>query len=429
MQVVVFLALISPLGWGAPVALQDLLRIAETQQVDWRQASANLSKAKEGLTLRRSKFLPSLGLASSFNYDNQTTIVDNENVTSSAFLQSTWSLYDNGTSFRNYRISALELKKAEADQTVARDKVSFEILSRYTQHLLVRRQREITERKLLMLQNQYRTTERQFRQGLKTVRDYQRLQTDLERARLSLLRLDDQTRDTFEELQRYLGRPDLLSSPEQLAIVKAADLLSLFLQKTSNFAFAAEQVPEVKSAGYTAETLKIKVREAAAPLWPTVNLSASAGYGSDGFTQPGERWQDNERFFTNGQLKLAWTLFDWGGNHSQYRAAIIDESLADLNFRQAKVNAQTNFSRELRQAERQKKSLLVTRSIFEIERKTYLNIESEYRDGRAAYLDLINSLDRQAQAEIDLEQETTSYALVLAESLKLMGGLYESLAK
>jgi outer membrane protein TolC len=410
---------------GADVLkLPDLIRGAQERQLQWRTAETARRKAEESVTVGRAKFLPDLALKSTYSYDWQQGAQDDETVGSTAAILSSWSIFDNGTSLRDYSISKLELAKSKFDERAARDDVTFEILSRYSRHLLLRRQKDITERKLAMLQTQYRTTERQFRQGLKTRRDYQRLQAELERARLNLLRLNDQVNDSFLELVRYVGRPDLISRMSDLEIVKSEGLLSS-LQKTAKQSMNFSQAPQVESAKAQLEVARIRAREARAPLWPMINLAAELGYGSSDFAGTGQRWSDQERVFGSAQVQLHWTIFDWGGRSSGYRKAILDENLAEVSFDQTVLNVRAAFETQVRQSERQKKTTDVVRELFAVERKTFLDIQNEYREGRASYLDLITSLDRQAQAEI--EQEVNAYLLVLADTLKLSGNLYDAI--
>jgi outer membrane protein TolC len=424
--IMILVAYVTP-SFSATVGLRDLIQAAQSSQVDWLQAETNFFKAKEGVTIQRSKFLPDLGLSSTYSYSFQENIPDQEAVASSAAITSSWSLWDNGATWRAYKIQLLKLEKASVDQIAARDKMTFEILTKYSQHILARRQREIAERKLKLLQVQFKITERQYRQGLKPISDYQRLQTEVDRARLELSRLEDTTKDTFEELQRYAGKRELIPATDALEIVKGEELLDIFLAQVKTKTFNVDQSTDVRSAQLDVEIEKLNTQGSRAALWPGIDLSAKAGYGSNNFAEHGQRWSDYDRFFSTAQGKLSWTLFNWGGNTSDFRSHILEERMIELKHRQAMLNAETNFSKQFRQATRQEKSLLISRTIFEIERKTYINIESAYRDGHAQYLDLIKSLDSQAQAELDLEQSINSYALILAESLKLTGGLYAAL--
>lgn len=415
----------SPLSNAASLRLAELVREAHLNQLQMKSAQASRLKAEESVIRERSSLLPDLGLRSSYSYDWQRGFQDQDSVGSSAAVLSTWSIFDNGKSLRNFEISKLESRKQQFDERTVREEVTYGLLRRYAQHLLVRRQREITELKLNMLQNQYRNTQRQYRQGLKTRRDYQRLQAELERSRLNLLRYADQVQDTFIELVRYLGRPELTRNLGDLEILRSESLLNS-LQKKSTREFDVKDAPEVRSAELQVEIQKVQSRQSRAPLWPEVNLSARLGYGSDNFARTDQRWSDQERTFSGAEVQLNWTLFDWGGRSSVYRSALIDERLAEQVYHQAVLNARAALATQTRQSDRQKKTLEVVRQIFSIERKTFLDIENEYRDGRASYLDLITSLDRQAQAETELEQEINAYLLILAENLKLSGDLYDA---
>jgi outer membrane protein TolC len=414
-------------AWAAPQKLSTLVQMAEPRQLEWQEAITARKKAEENIYVQRSKFLPDLSLNSSYDYDWQKQSRNQESVGSSASILSSWSIYDNGTSLREYEIGKLELLRAREDEHAAREEAAYGILTRYAQYLLTRREHEINERKLGMLRNQYRLVERQFRQGQKTRRDYQRLQAELERAQLNLMRLSDGINDSFQELVRFVGDPSLLPSIETLELMKTDNLLAALLKKAGSTA-PDERAPTVKSAKANLDIQKVRVREARTGLWPQINLNAEAGYGSDGFARTGERWSDNERVFAAAGVQFKWTLFDWWGKPATYHSALFDSKFAEQSYDQALLNLRTDFEKQRRQIERQRRSLQVVRDIFAIERKTYSDIEDEYRDGRASYLDLITSLDRQAQAETDLEQEINQYILVLAQTMKLSGDLYAAIA-
>lgn len=410
-------------------SLSDLLVQARDHQLEWQTAIANTKKAEDSVTIQRSQFLPDFGLQSSYSYDWQPAVRDQESTGSRAALISNWQLYDNGTSFRKYRIKKIELERAQLQEIVTREQVSYEILSRYILHQQARRLRDIAAQKLNLLQGQYRVTERMYKQGLKTRRDYQRLYTEVERTKLSLSRQEDETQNTFEELQRYLGQPSFIQKSEDLKFVSGESLLNSLIKRMDRFRFTQDQVPVVRISSLNIEVQKLLKTEAQATLWPEINLSASAGYGSDQFIRTNENWNDRERLFTGAQLQFNWKLFEWGARSSSYRSATLDQQIADSTFHQERLNAQASFTKRQRQATRQASNLKVVRDIFNIEKKTFVDIQAEYRNGNANYLDLITSLDRQSQAETDLELEVNNYLLVLAELLQQSGSLYETITK
>lgn len=415
-------------AWSA-VTLGQLVQDAQENQTDWQRAQVESKKAEGNVTLERSKFLPDLSLRSSYGYDWQQTAEDVENVNSSAALVTNWSLYDNGTSFRNFKIRTLERTKGRVNELKTRDDVSYEILTRYIQHSFSRRQRDITKQKLSLLEIQHRTTERQFRQGMKTRRDYQRLQSEVARAKLNLMRLEDQTRDSFEEFIRYLGNPSSLTNEDQLTISNSETLVESLKKRMTSFQFTESSTLAAQIARLDLDIQKIKTRELHSTLWPQLSLQTEAGYGSDNFARSSQSWSDQERFFAGAQAKLTWSLFDWRGRASQYRNAILDEKLSELRYKQSVLDNKIAFQKNDRQVVRQEQSLKVMRNIYDIERRTYIDIENEYREGKATYLDLITSLDRQTQAQIDLEQELNSYLLVLADILRNSGELYAEATK
>lgn len=411
---------------ASPMGLKEIIGHSRQSQVDWQKAVIELKKAEESVTHGRSKFLPDLALSSRLSRDWQSEAMETEKTGSNASVLSSWSIYDNGTSFRNYRMRLLEFNKAKAQERVVRENVSFEILSRYLNHFFVRRKKEINEQKLGLLKNHHRIIERQFRQGLKTRTDYKRLEGELERAKLNLMRLEDQVTDSFEEIRRFAGDSLRLDSFQQLKTLEPQDFLDKLLKRDRAAEFNARQAPAALVSAQEIEINKIKTRETNASLWPRLNLSAEVGYGSQNFVDSKTNWNDGERVFGLAQLQLTWTLWDWGGRPSLHRQAILDERYSETSYNQNLLDLKTKYSRLQRQSERQAITVKVTRDIYTIEAKTFQDIESEYRQGRATYLDLITSLDRRIQTQLELEEELNSYLLSTAEKLQIRGKLYEA---
>ncbi|MGE0764396.1 MAG: TolC family protein [Bdellovibrionales bacterium] len=417
-------------AWAATdglVGMRSLLSWAKESQVDWREATYAREKAGMSVTSARSVFLPDLGLRSTYTYDWQLDDAKSDSVSSEAMIVSTWSLYDNGTSFRTFRIRNLELEKAKLQETTAHNSVSYEVFDRYLRHLLARRQKEITTGKLNLLVGQYRLTQQQYRQGLKTRRDYQRLESETERARLNLLRQENSEKDSFDELKRYLGVSGAaLTSMEKLKIVPVASFLPAMQRMRDFNKIKKDQVLTVRTAELDKDVRRLQSLQADTPLWPMVDLNGQVGYGSQSFAGFGESWRDQDRFYGQGLVQFSWNLWDWGGRRSTARAAQLDERLSHLRFDQSRLNADAEFERLLRDYLRLEKSLAVVRKVHSIELSTFRDIEVEYREGRASYLDLITSLDRRSQAELDVEQETVAMLLNMSQLLRMTGDLYEA---
>src|SRR5690606_38686344 len=98
-------------------------------------------------------------------------------------------------------------------------------------------------------------------------------------------------------------------------------------------------------------------------------------------------------------------------------------------YRQTLLNLRTQIADYENDISRQKKTIELLSEILNVEEKTYQDIENEYREGRATYLDLVTSLDRRNQIRLDLVEETRSYLLSVAELMKLSGNLYDAVSK
>lgn len=422
------LALMGPLSPYVSAAKSDafsaIIRRAAETQIDWLAAKTELEKARLQENVTRSSFLPDLRLESSFSYDYQTSARNQESVGSRAGIESKWTIYDNGASWREFKIKKLNTQLAKIQEQSVRDRVVFESLNRFSSAWIARRRREITERRLALLNSQFSLTETQFRQGLKARRDFQRLKSETQRARLDLERQSNLEKDTLEELQRFLGLRDALSW----------GALGEFSAEQTLTQLRAPQLPKdqgkalgVLSAQVQTEISQITLNQTKATLWPELSFGVGAAYGSDDFTSRGTSWSDQERFSTQANIGLSWMLWDWMGRRSSNQQNVLGLKLSHKKMDQSQIDFLNSLGKLERERLRLEKSVGLVRDIYNIELSTFKDIESEYREGRASYLDLISSLDRRTQAELDLEQETQRAILNLAEYYQLSGDLYATI--
>lgn len=404
----------------SPRALPDLIRLAEQSQVDLARVRFSTEQARLEVVSGRSALLPDLKLESSLGRDYQTSTRGQDSTSSSAAIRSRWSLYDNGVSWTNYQIDRLQADLARAKEQKVRDEIVLNILNRYSAAWVARRQKEITTQRLKLLQAQHLITERQFRQGLKARGDYQRLQSELQRAKLSLERQTNDEIGRLEELGRYLGF-SLALGWDQLSPFPARDLLKRFSTPPLPRADAALSVVLAsKEVEISQSQTKLTHRQ----LWPELSLSLSAGYGSDDFVNSSQSWSAQERWSADGRLELDWTLWDWQSRRSQHQKTELSSQLSQRQLEQAQLDHQTTLARLQREKRRLAESIQLVQEIYQIELKTFRDIEAEYREGKASYLDLISSLDRRTQAELDFEEESNAAVLNAAEILHLYGELY-----
>lgn len=400
--------------------LAGLIQLAEHGQVDLVAARVSTEQARLETVSGRSALLPDLKLESSLGRDYQTSARDQESTSSAAALRSRWSVYDNGVSWTNYHIDRLQADLARTKELKTRDEIVLNILNRYSSAWIARRRKEITIQRLKLLQAQHLITERQFRQGLKARGDYQRLQSELQRAKLSLERQGNEELGRLEELGRFLGFSTAINW-SQLTAFPAIELLKRFSTAT---------IPPPDSAlsvVLASKDVEIKVSQARLThrqLWPELSVSLSAAYGSNDFVRSDQTWSDQERWSADGRLELDWTLWDWQDRRSQHQKTELENQLSRRRLEQANLDHQTTLSRLQREKRRLNESIQLVQEIYQIELKTFRDIEGEYREGKASYLDLISSLDRRTQAELDFEEESSLAVLNAAEILHLFGELY-----
>jgi len=185
---------------------------------------------------------------------------------------------------------------------------------------------------------------------------------------------------------------------------------------------------EIKILSLSLEQAKILLNESQWSLWPKAKISTRFGYGADSFLGPAsKRWSEQDKFNANIRLDLTWTLWNWGANYSALAHQRIETDYKNQQKQHAVFELKMNFETIQNKITRQKQVITVQEKLKNLERQTYLDIEREYREGKATYLDLINSLDRSVQSELDFENEVYEHFSTISELHSMKGTLYENI--
>jgi len=405
---------------------------AEVSNLELFEAGLNREKADSSYVSARSNLLPSLvfqsNVARSF-ISPEAPLTGFSGWTSNAALVLSQSLYSNGTHWRNLEKASLERSLRETDFRLAQESLAYEVLAAYADCSLFERRIVASQRKVQLLEAQFDLVKRQFRQGLKTQRDYQILEAELERSRLSLSETIYQKDNSFRTLEKLVGLEAGTLSQNGIALWTG----ELVVSKKTWFHGTREFDPEresfdLKLLSISQELRKTELEESRRLYWPQLNLNAALSYGSNSWMGPSANaWADRDALETSIGLSLKWVLWDWGATSSTVQKSKADVLIAERRSFQKRIELEQDFAAVVQNIERQKKLLEVQQKIRGLERKSFVDIEKEYREGRSSYLDLLTGLDRDIQAELSFESEAFSYLKSVSLLKKYKGTLYESI--
>jgi outer membrane protein TolC len=352
-------------------------------------------------------------------------------VTSQAGIFLRQPIYANGSRLRALKIAGRERERLELLEKQALENLSLELLRAFVSASSLARSKAATERRRSLLETQFDLMSRQYRQGLKTRRDFQRLETERERVQLQILRSAENLNEAFQAIEVLVGDPTLELGEANLKLLRAEDLTTRgsWPNTPSSFDPSKENL-ELRSLALAVEIAELQVAEARREYWPQLFADATLTYGSSGFLgRDRQSWGAQDDFRSFAGLTLKWTLWDWGATQSRVGKARLESAAESRRESQRVLALENSFSRLLAKAQRQERAVTVQRKIRDMENEIFVDMNKEYREGRAGYLDLITTLDRSVQADLDYENEAFDAFSATAELLSLKGALHEAILK
>ncbi len=217
--------------------------------------------------------------------------------------------------------AALQRKKA-AGMTLwqARQTIVYDITQAYYQVLLNRELLRIAEENLSASKELLQLTRRQYEIGLKPVTDYYQQEAETASSELSVIKAENNLRQSRIELQRRL-RTD---PTENIAIADidtaALDSLPEKANPDSLIGQALTNRKDLESASATAEAARWEITRSRAPRYPSLDLSFNLGTDGYGYyryngsdlsnTLPTLSDQLSDQISYTVALSLNWSIFD-----------------------------------------------------------------------------------------------------------------------
>jgi outer membrane protein len=337
-----------------------------------------------------SVFLPQLDIGSTHGIrDRDPTLGVNRHV-SELGLSLTETLYDNGISFLNYDSAKITKQIAELDYAKERDRLALDISAQFLQYSLVTRLLEVQKTQYDIINKQFNTISSQYKQGVKTRRDYLRFKSELRRSEIQLQNAQTRVMNTRADLIKLIASTEDVSTtdfqfePEPVVV--------------SSVKFVPKEKPAVENhwifrvAKMRSEIFDNDISVARRSYYPNIFLTGGATYGSANYWKTGSDFKDNDFTSWNALLTVNFNLWDWGIRNRNISIAK-DRKIqreknieADLNeFVAANEKLMANMSLS-------NSNFLIAQELLTIETDTYAFLESEYRNGRVSYLDLIIGL-------------------------------------
>lgn len=372
-----------------------------------------------------SALLPSLDFNTTYGLRDSRPSIYRNIYGSELNLQLTENLYDNGVSLTKFQSAKIQKDIADLNFRNERDKIVLEVGAEYMRYSLAKSLAEVQEQQFNIINKQYKAVSNQYQQGVKTRRDYLRFKTELRRAEIDLQTSQTNMEKSRVELMRLLGF-------EMNGKTEPFEFVPIEIQLTAVAAIPTAAPDLSQHFQYRIADLQKKIYEndvyiVKRAYWPELSLTAGASYHTGDYLGSNIGLADNETTSWNALLTLKFNLWDWGVRRRNISIAEVRKSQAE-NTIAVGLNAFSSDGKKLMlDLQQSSKNFSLARELLDLETTTYNSLDSEYRNGRVSYLDIIVALRDLLSAKV---QMYTSYYDLRGQLLKYRyqeGKLYESI--
>jgi outer membrane protein len=402
-------------------SLAKLIELAEQNSPTIVKSRLALDQARLELKTARMQFLPTLDFEGSAGplVKNPDSDHRPSNTTSSASLVLKESFYDNGASITKYKKAARAMEREFLEYQLERDKQLLDLTNTYYDWSSSWQDRQISDSKRDLLKRQFNVLEAQYKQGLKTKRDVLRIETEVRKLQIDLLKRDNDLELTLQRLAALAGvtREDLKTA----GISSEEAKLDAPIPSGPWPPLNAREHRRVKTYALQGEEAELDTRLVERKYWPELALT---GKITNSYANFHNEYYDHHpdvkgtRYWeVSGLVTLTYNLWDWGTRSRALQISRIKEGEVQADTKKKTMDLDTEIREVWLRLKEFSESVKMTKELLTIEQQSYNILEAEYRNGRATYLDLITNLNSLIEARskfastfFALKKQQASYA-------------------
>jgi outer membrane protein len=428
--------LLSKQAWCIPFNLRQTVEYATQHSPSVVSAKATLLITELQYKTQVGKMLPSLDFSATHGLQNNIPInignglysLNSAAPWSSALnLGVTETLYDNGNTLTQASIARLNQELASQNYRKTRETVTLDVSNEFYQLSLaiilleVRKQQEVTVRR------QFQTLTHQYQQGLKTKTDYLRLKTQVQRAELQRISAENDIQLSYTVLRKLLAvglhNPTLFEF-EPLRVQKAEKLEALLPSDKPSI----DEFYDSKTFAIQNEINGKHVYLTERNYWPQVFITGGIAYSNFAYLNSGLPFNNGSQLTWNALLTFQYNIWDWGIRKRNVEVAQLNRDIQENTLTQNLLEVDAAINSLMLSIYRIQKSLILNQELLTSEEQTYHTLETQYREGKVTYLDLITGLNSLLDAKI---QFYSTYFEALRNKAKhsyYKGKLYETIS-
>lgn len=409
--------MVSGLTQAAPTPLEDLIRIAVENSPTLRQARLKKEAAVLKEANAHSALLPSLDVSVGVGLINQSPAGGADPWQSSLGMTLTENLYDNGTSLTRIESAKLQEALSELDWQRARDQLTLDVIQTFNQLSLQTLLLAVSNEQFETLKKQFEIVSTQYRQGLKTRKDFLRLNSQMQRTKMDVLSAETSVTKARNDLARIL------------AIPLSAEIQPIPAAKPAQFAGPTpplEKTFEARMAVLQNQINDLEVKLEQRKNRPQLNLTAGLNYSNTNYLGSAQSFTATQGVNGNLLLGLNYNILDWGVRSRNVAVARASADLEAARQQDTLLSLQSSILSLMKYVAQMRLSAKTSQELLALETETYTVIRRDYADGAVSYLDLVTSLNNLLSARV--QALTTAFTLsdLEAKTLYYGGNLYET---
>lgn len=409
---------------AAPLALIDLVRLAVEHSPDFQSFVQEVKIREADRSNAIAGFLPSVDLVSTQGFQSSDGSGKSAGLGSELSIALKQTVFDGGNSILSYRNAHLQKQMAELSLQNARDLLTLSVCQAVSDFSLNAILLQVQREQFELVEKQSKTIESQYRSGVRTRKDFLRFNTETKRTAIDLRNSENSLEKNRIEVERLTGfsAPGLTSKEIQPLPIDD-EIFSHVPMETPNLSTH----PRTRLVALQSDVLSNNITRAHLDFWPKLSIGAAgASVEND--------WMGSGRGFgqTNGTTwsvlaKLEWNLMDWGIRRRNISIAEATKLKTEALLQQSLLQFRAQNETLMVSIAQTHQNLKLAHELLGLETEAYMLLQSEYRNGKVSYLDLIVGLRDLLGSKVRYYTAYFELKRLLFQYRYHQGRLYESL--
>jgi NodT family efflux transporter outer membrane factor (OMF) lipoprotein len=375
--------------------LTKLIEAALAESPDIHAAQARLKESRAGLRGQKANELPKLSPSGAYlhaHLPSSTLGLSSADVYNVGF-DATWEVDMFGGTRRAIEAASAEAEAVDADLADTHVQLSAEVAQAYVD-LRDQQQRLVLIRQSAELEEQILTlTEQRRAQGVASDLDVERIRTQVENTRQSIIPLDAQITESLDQLAVLTGKePGALDA--ELATATPLPTLPTTVA-VGDPAALLKQRPDIRAAEWRLVSSNAQVGEHEADWFPKLTLLGDLGFNA---TTPGHLLRSSNFLWVGAPL-LQWNGLDFGRTKAKVDQAKAGFEETEAKYASTVLGALRDANVALSRYGHQRDNVISLRNVEESATHAATLTQQRYRAGTSSALDWLDAERTRFSAE------------------------------